>query len=260
MAYLRSRDPWVEHAKQIIFAEDGVNVSIESKNKDLLKYGRHNDVQTAPTTLMTLPTGIYNETYVSTNIITSIVSTSGSDTTTVVVEGHTISGTALTFVTQTVTLTGQTAATLGTALARVSRAYASGAVDLIGVISVCETDTYTAGVPDTPAGVHLQIRAGVNQSEKASTSISNTDYWLITQIRCELLEKTAASVDVDLQIRLPGKTWRTVVNTECAESHDGVIEFKPYLIVYPDSDVRLVGRANANGKATAGSIHGVLLN
>lgn len=260
MAYLRSRDPWMEHAKEIIFADDAVNVSVESKNKDLIKFGRHDTVQIAATTVMTLPTGIYNETYVATDLITSIVSTSGSDTTTVVVEGHTISGTTLTFVTQTATLNGQTAVLLGTPIARATRAYASGAVDLIGVISVCETDTYTAGVPVTPAGVHLQIRAGENQSEKASTSLSSTDYWVVTSIRCDLLEKTAASVDVELQVRLPGKVWRKVNNITCSESKNGLLEFFPYIIIKPNSDIRLVAHASANGKSVTGSIHGVLLN
>lgn len=258
-ALSQAKDPWIEHAKRIIFADDGVHVSLEAKNKDLIKFGRSNQVQTTDTTLMTLPSGTYNETYVSTNIITSLISTSASDTTTVVIEGHTISGTDLTFVSQTATLTGQTAVTLTTALARCTRIYASGAVDLIGTISVCETDTYTAGVPDTPTGVHCQIRAGQNQSEKASTSLSSVDYWVITHARCDLLEKTATSIDVDLEIRLPGKVFRPVGYMGASEGHDGVMEFRPYLIVKPNSDVRLRARASANGKSASGMIFGVLL-
>ena len=260
MTFIGNKDPWLQHAKEIIFADYGVRVSESSKNKDLLKFGRSDQVQTTNTTLMTLPTGTFNETYVSANSITSIVSTSGSDTTTVMVEGHTISGSDLTFVSQSVTLTGQTAATLSTALARVTRIYASGSDDLVGVISVCETDTYSSGVPNTPAGVHCQVRAGENQSEKASTSISSVDYWVITHARVELLEKTASNIDADLEIRLAGKVWRKVINMTCSADHDGIVDFLPYLIIPPNSDVRLVARSNANGKSVSGAIFGVLLN
>jgi hypothetical protein len=253
------KDPWMEHAKQVIFADDAVNVSLEAKNKDLLKFGRHTDVQTASTTLMTLPSGIYNETYVATNAINSIVSTDAGDTESVKVEGHTISGGDFTFVVQSVTLTGQTAASLGTALARCTRIYNDDSTELAGTVSVTETDTYTAGVPDTPAGVHCQIRAGEQQSEKAATTLSSVDYWVVTSFYVDMLEKTAASVDVDLELRLSGKVFRPVVDVSASESHRAQFDFQPYLIVPPNSDVRLRGRASANGKDVSGGIVGSLL-
>jgi hypothetical protein len=256
---LLENDPWIEHAKQVIYADDGVHVSLEAKNKDLLKFGRSTQVQTTSTTLMTLPVGTYNEAYVSTNAINSIISTVAGDTETVVVEGHTISGTTLTFVTQSIALTGQTVATLGTALARVTRVYNNDSTELTGTISVTETDTYAAGVPNTPAGVHLQVRAGQQQSEKASTSISSSDYWVVTSFYADMLEKTAASADVDLEVRRAGKVFRQVADISCSESHRGVYEFKPYLIVPPNSDIRLVARASGAGKDISGGINGALM-
>ena len=253
------KDPWMEHAKQVIFGDYAVNVSLEAKNKDLLKFGRHEDVQTTSTTLMTLPTGIYNETYVSTNIITSIISTSAADGETVAIEGHTISGGAFTFVSQSKTLTGQTVATLGTALARVTRVYNNDTTELAGVVSVCENDTYAAGVPNTAAGVHLQIRAGEQQSEKAATTLSSADYWVVTSFYADMLEKTAASADVDLEIQLAGKVFRPVASISCSENHRGVFEFKPYLIIPPNSDIRLRARASAANKDISGGIEGSLL-
>ena len=259
MTYIGSADPWIEHAKQVILADDSVSVSLEAKNKDLLKFGRHLDVQTTLTTLMTLPTNIYNETYVAANSITSLISTSASDTTTVTIEGHTISGSDLTFVVQTATLTGQTVVTLSTALARATRIYANAAVDLIGVISVCEDDTYSSGVPQIPAGVHLQIRAGTNQSDKASTSISSVDYWIVTAVYADMLNKTAAFGEVDLEVRLEGGVFRTIADMGVSDSHSGRIEFKPYLIIPPNSDVRLRAAVGSNGKDVSGGIEGVLM-
>ena len=252
------KDPWMEHAKQVIFADYGVNVSLEAKNKDLLKFGRSVQVQTTATTLMTLPTGTYNETYVASDLINSIISTSTADGESVTIEGHTLSGSNLTFVSQTKTLTGQTVATLGTALARVTRVYNNDGTELAGVVSVTETDTYASGVPVTPAKVHLQIRAGKQQSEKASTSLSSSDYWVITSFYGDVLEKTARSAEVVLEIRLFGKVFRQVASISCSENHRGNFNFKPYLIVPPNADIRLRAAASA-ASDISGGIEGSLL-
>lgn len=254
------RDPWMEHARDVIESTYGVKVSAKQKSKDLLKFGRSNQVQTTDSTIMTLPTGIYQETYVSSNLITSIVSTATGDTETVVIEGHTVDGNGdFTFVVQSATLTGQTAATLSTPLARCTRIYNSDSTLLTGTVSVTEDDTYTTGVPNTPAGVHCQIAAGQQQSEKAGTTISSSDYWVLTGFYADCLEKTSTSVDVDLEIRLKGGVFRQVVDISCSTNHRGDFRFAPYLIVPPNSDVRLVARASAAGKQVSGGIMGVLL-
>lgn len=200
------------------------------------------------------------ETYVASDLITSAVSTAAGDTEEVKIEGHTVSNGVFTFVVQTLTLTGQTAATLSTPLARCTRIYNNNGTELTGVVSVCEDDTYASGVPNTPAGVHCQIRAGRQQSEKAATTISDLDYWVITSFYADTLEKTAASVDVDLEVRYAGKVFRQVANISCSTNHRANFGFKPYLVVPPNSDVRLVARASANGKDVSGGIEGVLLN
>ena len=255
----------MEHAKQVIFADYGVNVSLEAKNKDLLKFGRNRDMETAVATLMTLPNNIDNETYVATNIITTIVSDSASDTESVVIEGHTVSGSDFTFVTQTPTLNGTTPVLLvtgGSDLARCSRIYNNGTSDLVGTISVCETDTYTGtpGVPDTPAGVHCQIFAGKNQTEKASVTLDSTEYWVVTKIYCDMLTKLSSFAEIILEIRKFGKVFRQVATISCSASHPGLLEFQPYLIVSPNSDIRLRGVSDsALGRDVSGGIHGALL-
>ena len=253
-------DPWMQHAIDNIKADYGVDVRMEYKNKDLLKFGRHENVQTTKTTLMTLPSGIYNETFLSANSITSIISTSTADGETVTIEGHTSAdGLTFVFVTQTKVLTGQTVATLDTALCRCSRIYNSSATELAGTVSVCETDTYASGVPVTPAGVHCQIRAGEQQTEKASTTISSVDYWVITSFYGDMLEKAAAFGEVDLEVRLSGKVFRPIADIGVGDTHNGRLEFKPYLVIPPNSDVRLRALVNANGKDVSGGIEGVLL-
>jgi len=251
-------DPWVQHAIEVIGGTYGDTVSIQAKDKDLLKFGRNQLVNTSKSTLMTLPVGIDNETYVSTNIITQISSSSASDTENVIVEGHTISGGVFTFVIQTVTLTGQTLVSLDTPLARVSRVVNDGSNDLVGNIYVAQTDTLTAGVPDTDTKVHLIVSAGLNNSEKASTTISDTDYYIITNFYCDCLEKTSAFGTVHLEVREPGKTFINKVDIEASTNAEGRHPFKPYLVVPKNADVRIRISANAAGKDFSGGFEGVL--
>ena len=254
-------DPWIEHAKRVIFADYGVNVSLEAKNKDLLKFGRNRDTETEIATLMTLPDTVDNETYVATNLITSIISTSAADGETVTIEGHTVASNVFTFVSQTKTLTGQTVATLGTALGRVTRIYNSDVTTLAGTISVCEDDTYSSGVPDTAAGVHCQIFAGEQQSEKASTTLSSADYWVITSFYADMLSKSSgAFAEVDLEVRLASKVFRPVASISCSDTHRGSFEFKPYIIVPPNADIRLRAISDSGtGRDVSGGIEGSLL-
>jgi hypothetical protein len=261
MTYIRAltTDPWIEHAKQIIFAEDGVNVSMEAKNKDLLKFGRNENVGTTKATIAVQPSGILHENYLTSNLINRIVSTNAGDTQQVTIEGHTISGGDFTFVVQTVTLTGQSAVALSTPLARVTRAYNISATNLAGVVSVTETDTYTAGVPNTPALVHLQIPAGSQNSFKCAATLSSTDYWLVTGFYVDVLEKTAASAEGILEIRKPGQVFRAVATKSASNSHSGEHLFNPYLIVRPNSDIRLCAVASGAGIDVSGGIEGALL-
>jgi len=254
-----AQDPWMEHAKQVIFAEYGVSVSMEAKNKDLLKFGRNALTNATKSTLMTLPAGIDNETYVSSNLINTISSSSASDTYSITIEGHTISGGVFTFVTQTLTLTGQTQKALTTALARVSRTYNNGSVDSVGRIYIYETDTSTAGVPTTAAKVHLIQEAGVNNSEKASTTLSNSDYWVITGFYGDCLEKTTAYAIIHFEVRLAGKVFTNKVDIAANTSSPAQHDFLPYIVIPPNADIRLRASANAAGKDVSGGIQGVLL-
>lgn len=336
MAYIGTKDYWLEHAKQIILADYGDSVSVEEKNKDLLKFGFTDQVQTTLTTIMELPSGTYNETYVYRNLITTFSSSSASDTQICRIEGHTVgsdvsvstltqtagtatcttgaahgyasndwvymeganesgyngivqitvtsttqftytvaSGTASpatgtitatnqkkTFVVQDVTMNGQTQVTLGTALARATRAYIPSqnrATDMVGTGYIYETDTSTSGVPDTASKVHLILNNGANTSQKASTSISNTDYWIVTGFMAHNLTKQASWLDVRLEVRTLGGVFREVEDISVSDgSSQGIFIFEPYLIVPKNSDIRLRATADTNGRDAAGSIQGVL--
>lgn len=250
-------------------------VSVWNKAKTLIKFGRNATVGTSWETLAEFQGTVANETFVTTNIIDSIVSSSTSDTTqTIVIEGHTIDGSGnLTFVTQEKALTGQTEATLTTPLARVGRAYVkpSGTFGstpnaLVGNVSIYDnTGGVSSGVPTTASGTKIMILAGETQSQKCSTSISSTDYWIITGFSAAMGITGGASVDyaeIKLETRdiANGGVWRplgafiTIVPNAIGTQVDG----KPYLIVPKNHDVRLSAKTNANTAEIYGQIKGYL--
>lgn len=244
------------------FAEDGITIDIANKQKSLLKFGENEDVQTTSTTLMTLPSGIYNETLPTGNAITHIASSSGSDTgTTVTIEGHTSSGSDLTFATQTKALQGQTKTALDTPLTRVTRVYASSGAALVGNVYVAEDVTFTGGVPQTATAIHIIIPAGQNQTQKTATAISSTDAWILTNMTASVLEKTAAFANVRIEFKnWQSSIWRPLTQYIGVSADSGTFEYDmyPYRRVPPNSDVRLVANASVNGTHVAGGITGIL--
>jgi hypothetical protein len=207
---------------------------------------------------MTLPSGVAHETYLSDNLITTISSSSGSDTGELYVEGHTISGTKLTFVEQTVTLDGQNQVSLTTPLARCNRKYRDIEPNLVGAIYAYEDDTDTSGVPDTDAKVHCIIRAGENQSEKAATSVSDFDFWIVTNFTADVFQKTAAFAEVRLERRRVGKAFRPSGGSlAVASGQHETYWFNPYLIIPKNSDVRLTA-VGSTTMDVGGTIDGFL--
>ena len=111
-------DPKIAAAIQEIYNTYGDLVSVGSKKKQLIKFGRNTDLSTTQEQVW-LQGG--TEDLPSDNIINTLVSTNAGDDQTVTIEGHTISGNNLTFVTQPATINGTTDVTLTTSLARATR-------------------------------------------------------------------------------------------------------------------------------------------
>jgi len=237
MTYIGTKDPAIERAIAQILGTYGDTVSVEAKNKSLLVFGRNEDVGTSPETVWlnggdeTLPTG---------NDIDIVVSTSGSDTGTVQIEGHTLSGSDLTFVTQTATLNGTTNVTLSTPLYRVSKLTNTGSADFVGVVTV----------EDNGTSVNLTTgSAGVNLSQKCATSLSSQDYYIVTGVSVGVDKTQTRSVTFEFQIKPFGGVWLTVVQFETNSASGSVSQYGiPYFIVPKNSDFRM--RATSSGTAT----------
>lgn len=229
-------------AQEEIFGSYGDRVSIWDKRKTLVKFGYNTDVDTG--TIETVWSFGGNETYVFADEITSISSSSVSDTGVVTVEGHRNAGTEANpeyiFVTQQVTLTGQTTAALTTPLSRVSRVFNASSTPLVGTVYVHEGGATTGGVPNDATTVHITIPAGSNQSFKAATTFSSTDYFIMTYLNGSVRKATSASVDFIVQVRQPGGVFRESFIFTSSQSGGTVnIIGEPYLIIPKNSDIRI---------------------
>lgn len=234
-------------AQEEIFGTYGDRVSIWDKHKTLVKFGYNVDVDTGAIETVWSHGG--NETYVFADEITSVSSSSGSDTGVITIEGHRNAGTEANpeyiFVIQNVTLTGQTDATLTTPLSRVSRAYNSSSTSLVGTVYVHEGGATTGGVPNDASTVHITIPAGSNQSFKAATTFSSTDYFIMTYLNGSVRKSNSAVVDFIVQVRQPGGVFRESFIFTASQSGGTVnILGEPYLIVPKNADIRMQADAS----------------
>lgn len=249
--------PVLQGSVDQILATYGDKVSVEKKAKTLYKFGRF---ATVGTSFVTVQAEGGDETYATTNAIDKFSSSDAGDTQEIVIEGHTISSGELTFVTQTVTLAGQTETALTTPLARVTRLYNNGTTDFAGDVYVYEDDTVTGGVPQTASKIHMKVVAG-NQSEKCSTSISNNDYLIVTEFVGYCFDKATAVVEFIGELRQVGttnKVFRRVFSTAGTNGQPTVVSFNPPFIIPKNHDIRVRAKADGANTDVGASFNGYL--
>lgn len=254
----------IGQAERVIKSTYGDTVSVAEKAKNLLKFGKNVDLDTGVKETIWATGG--NETYVTTNVIDTISSSDAGDTQEVTIEGHTVSGAGasaqFTFVTQTATLNGQNKVVLDTPLARVSRLADNDNAPFAGDIYVYEDDTLTGGVPDTASKIHITVLGSIGdtQSFKAATTFSNTDYFICTGGFASVRRANTAVVDFVFEVRLPGKVFRPVsaITLNTAGVGFAQVDFKPYVIVPKNADIRVVATSSANNVQADASFQGYL--
>ena len=248
---------WMHQAAQEI--EENYGDKIEAVGKTITKFGENELVGTSEATIMSLPSAVLSETHVATNLITQVSSSSASPKI-LLVTGSVADG-VFTYVSQEITLTGQTAAPLTTALARVQRVYNSGSAVLVGNVYVSQTDTLTAGVPDTSAKIHAIAPLAENQTLKAASTTANGEYMLISKIYASINDKTLAAAVVRLSIRNAGGVFRTQTK-RAINSQGPSLEFacEPFLIVPPNSDIKMSAEADGASTPVSTGYAGILVN
>jgi hypothetical protein len=235
----------------------GDKVSIDRKAKSLVKFGRSAQLGTG--SLETVWSVGGNETYLSTNSISHVSSSSASDTQEVTIEGHTLSNNEFTFVTQTATLNGQNTVALSTDLARVSRIYNSDSTELVGRVVVYENTALSGGVPTDATKIHIDIPAGFQQSFKAATTFSKNDYFIITSFYGAVSAKQSGSVDFYPEIKQVGKVFRQAgCFTASTNGGSTEIPLDPPLIVPKNADIRIRCETLTNNLVVFGIFKGYI--
>lgn len=238
----------------------GERVSIDTKAKSLIKFGKSASLVTG--SLQTVWTLAGNETYVSTNAIDSISSSSTLDQEVIYIEGHTVTGTGqdqqFTFVTQMVNLNGRTRVALPIPLARVSLAYNDNGSPLVGRVTIYENTALTDGVPTDVTKIHIDIPTGFQESFKAATTFSNTDYFVLTGGFGSVSTKTGGGADFYLEIREPGKIFRQVAAISGTDAGPWQINLDPAVIVPKNCDLRVRAETSVNNTAVFTSFQGYL--
>lgn len=260
------KHPALTAAANEIAATDNVEIDVVRKSKTLLKFGRHPSLGTTRALIWSHGPDHGTETLLASNGITSIISSSAADTgKTVRIEYHTISGNNLTFGVQTATLNGQTAVTLPTACARISRMNNSGTTNIAGNVYTYEGGATTAGVPNDLTKVHARIRGAdtpsLQQTEKAATSISANDYWIITQATGHLLGSNTARVRLTLERKSTTGVWLPTgitigLGNNGNTQAGGIID--PPIIIPANHDVRMMGTSSAASTNVAAYFNGYL--
>lgn len=258
----------IQLAEAEILREYGDTVSTLRKAKSLLKFGKNTDVDSAGGSPFQTIWQIdeQHETYVTTNAIDTISSTDSADDQVIYIEGHTVTGTGanaqFTFVTQTATLNGQNKVTLGTPLARVSRLRNTNGSSLQGDVYVYEDTAISGGEPDDMTKAHISIKGteGDQNSFKAATTFSNTDYLICTSLMLSIDKKTAAAADFEMQIMRPSEQFITVCKVGLRDNGQTSqqINFYPYVIVPKNSDVRVVAKSSSNNTELSASFQGFI--
>lgn len=253
-------EPRISHFEREVRKSYGVSVSVVKKAKGLLKFGENQDVGTSKETVWEIGG---HETYVTTNIIDTVSSDDAGDDQELCIEGHTVVGTGVdaefTFVTQQATLDGQNKVVLSTPLARVSRVFNDDTTEMTGDVWVYEDTAITAGVPSDVTKAHILCLAEHQQSTKGATTISNSDFYAITELTFDVEKKTSAAADFHLEVREVGKVFRTRAILSASSDGGAIeVEFDPPIIIPSNADVRITANASTNGAACSAAFDGYL--
>jgi len=261
-------------AERLVAVTYGDRVSVYEKGKSLNKFGTNTTVGTTYETVAQFQSTEANETFVTTNIIDSIVSSSASDTTqTITIEGHTIDGSGnLTFLVQDAILNGQTEVALTTPLSlsnllavKRTGTFGSTPAALVGTVSVYDnTAGITSGVPNTAAATKIILRPGFTQSNKCQTAISSSDYWFITDFTAGVGNSGGSANRVTFKLEkrdiANGGPWLPIGReiVVVVGQNGATFDFDPLAIIPKNHDIRVSAKTNSNTAEVFAEISGYL--
>jgi len=232
-------------AEREIERQFGQKVSVDRKAKSLIKFGK--SVPLATGSLQTVWTVGGNETYVAANTIDSISSSSALDNQEIYLECHTLDGDGnFSFLSQVVTLNGRNRVALPVPVARVSLAYNNNGSELAGRVAVYENTALTGGIPTDTSKIHIDIPLGLQESFKAATTFSESDYFILTGGFGSVSLKQDGAADFYLEIREKDKVFRQLAAVSAASASPWTINLDPAVVLPTNSDIRVRVETSAN--------------
>lgn len=211
------------------------------------KFGHQASFDTGDFSGGSIPVRSYKAQYSFLSVGTELfLSSSSTDTQEVVIEGLDGDGLAKSL---TIAMTGQTPVSIGEWL-RVERSYNKGSVDLTGDYYIAESDTVTAGVPQTPSKVKMMVIQAQQQSESAIKTIPANKYGLFWEWWISALKGGAKTVDATLKGRAFGGVFRDMQKVGLNTAGQSVFQrgYKRPKLIAPMTDIIVVvDSVSANG-------------
>lgn len=150
--------------------------------------------------------GLMTYTYSSSADIDRISSSDNGDTQDIEIEGL---DTNFDVVTQTITLNGQTPASLTTSLVRVFRMINRGSTDIAGTVYCFVNVATTGGVPNTLTNIRAEINNGHNQTLMAIYTIPNGKTGYMDRFEASVAgAKKSAEYEIDVYARPTGEAFQ----------------------------------------------------
>lgn len=230
----------MDFAADEIFATYGDKVRVNRKS--LIKFGRFDSLGTTETEITNVGA---TETYLTTNGIDKISSSDAADTQTIRIEGMSISNGVITFVAQTAVLDGQNKVTLDTPLYRATRITNNSSGATAGDVYVYEDTAIVAGVPSDSSKIHAKMEQTDQSTLKACTSVVSSNYFVMSSLHATVGKKTSAVVDLRFRTSSGnGAHFKTSFVKSLSDGFPLDLDFHPYLIIPPGSDISVTGVAS----------------
>ena len=163
-------------------------------------------------------------------------STSGSDTTvTAIVVGL---DSNYDEVTRTVTLNGQNQVAISGTMIRIKRMVITGSTAPVGDVYLAETDTLTAGVPDTTSKIQMRMTAGSNVADNGTVTVPNGFTYYLNSI----VVRTGKSQEgrIKIRFRADGGLFLDVIDFEVFEIQNQIDATYSRLVEKTDIDAKLI--------------------
>jgi len=138
-------------------------------------------------------------------------------------------------VTRTVTLNGQTQVALSGLMFRLRRCIVTGGTAPLGDVYIAETDTLTAGVPDTISKIQMKMAIGTNIGNNSTVTVPDgKTFFIVSQVTRSGKEE---ALRIKVRTRPENGVFAEAIDFEVFEVQNGVFNIFPAVESRSDIDL-----------------------